>query len=285
MTAPDAAGEIEAAWRQWHARCALARCEPGPAGLLRGFAGSRAISLVRRLGTLARGVQAPEPRDAWHLFEVHLVTTRTREGKRYKDWLFARADAQQGVAVVDTIQGGATLILRDVIRDLVRREARPAGTLAFDAPIHGTEGLTLADLVAGGATPADEASARDLDAIAWKTAVREFDAASRRARIGLCLRALGLPLDGAAVERAAGCRKSSLHAAVREFTTGLAEGVLRDHAAEASGTAHAIAVRALQIARETARAWGKLEKGLAVFFRKVEGASSAVPAHPRETPS
>ena len=284
MTGPDASGEAEAAWRQWHARCALARCEPGPAGVLRGFAATRAASLVRRLGHLAEGVVAPEPRDAWHLFEVHLVTTRTREGKRYKDWLFARAEGRRGQDGIDTIQGGATLILRDVVREMIRREARPFGTASLDAPVPGTEGLRLADLVPSGPTPADEADARELDLIARRTAEREFEAAPRRVRIGLCLRALGLPLDGPAVERAAGCGKSSLHAAVRGFTVGLAAGVLRDHPAETSGTAHEIAVRAVQALRDMAREWGRLEKSLERFFHRVEGAQSFEPSRPRETP-
>lgn len=284
MTGPDPAGVAGAAWGQWHARCALARCEPGPAGVLRSFAGARAASLVRRLGHLAEGAVAPDPRDAWHLFETHLVTTRTREGKRYKDWLFARAAGREGQDRIDTIQGGATLILRDVVREWIHREARPFGTASLDAPVPGTEGLRLSDLVPAGSTTADDVESRDLDAHARRTAGREFAAASRRVRIGLCLRALGLPLDGPAVERAAGCAKSSLHAAVRSFTIGLAEGVLRDHPAEAPGTAHAIAARAVVILRELARDWGRLEKALDRFFHKVEGAPSRDPAHPRETP-
>lgn len=279
---PLPAGAVELAWLQWRTRCALARCDMEPAGILRQFAWTRSASLIRRLGARAEGLATPEPRDAWHLFEVHLVTGRTREGKRYKEWLFARAAGQAGPARVDTIQGGATLILRDVVREMIRRETRPSGTYSLDAPIHGTEGLTLADLVAGGATPADEADARELDAIARRTAARAFETASRRVRIGLCLRALGLSLDGPAVERAAGCGKSSLHAAVRAFTIDLASTVRRSHPSEAPGTAYAIAVRAVQILRESAGEWGRLEKSLVRFFHQVESAPSAVAARPRE---
>ncbi len=285
MTAPDPAGDAGTAWDQWYSRCALARCGPAPAGLLRGFAGARSASLVRRLGHLAEGMAAPDPRDAWHLFETHLVTTRTREGKRYKDWLFARAEGRVGRDRIDTIQGGATLILRDVVREWIRREARPFGTASLDAPIPGTQGLRLADLVPADSCTADEIEARDLDAHAQQTAAREFEAASRRVRIGLCLRALGHPLDGPAVERAAGCGKSSLHAAVRSFTIGLAAGVVRDHPAEAPGTAHAIAGRAVAILRDMARNWGRLEKALEPFFQEMVGAPSRDPGRPRETPT
>jgi len=279
------AGAAEAAWLQWHARCALARCDAEPAGILRQFAWTRSVSLIHRLGTLAEGLAAPAAREAWHLFEVHLVTGRTREGKRYKEWLFARAAGQTGAVRVDTIQGGATLILRDVVRETIRREVRPIGMCSIDAPVHGTEGLTLADLVAGGSSPADDAAAREIEVLAQRTAERMFGLASRRVRIGLCLRELGLSLDGPAVERAAGCCKSSLHTAVRAFTVDLAAAVRDAHPSEVPGTAHAIAARAVQILREMAREWGRLEKSLARFFHQVEGASSAVPAHLRERPS
>lgn len=283
--APAAAGAAEAAWLQWHARCALARCDAEPAGILRHFAWTRSVSLIHRLGTLAEGLAVPAAREAWHLFEVHLVTGRTREGKRYKEWLFARSAGQTGPARLDTIQGGATLILRDVVRETIRREVRPFGTCSIDAPIHGTEGLTLADLVAGGSSPADDAAAREIEVLAQRTAERIFGTASRRVRIGLCLRELGLSLDGPAVERAAGCGKSSLHSAVRIFTTGLAVAVCHAHPSETPDTAHAIAARAMQILRERAREWGRLEKSLARFFLQVEGTSYAAAAHLREKPS
>lgn len=267
---------------QWRARCALARCDAAPAGILLQFAWTRFASLVRRLGALAEGLAVPEPRDAWHLFEVHLVTGRTREGKRYKDWLFARTAGQTGAARVDTIQGGATLILRDVVRETIRREVRPLGMCSLDAPIRGTEGLTMADLVAGGASPADEADAREIETLARRAAAEMFARSTRRVRIGLCLREMGLSLDGPAVERVAGCGKSSLHAAVRAFTTELAAAVRGAHASEPPGTAHAIAARAVQILREKAGEWGRLEKSLARFFRQVEGARSVAPAPLRE---
>lgn len=278
MTAAEPSAE--SAWRQWHARCALTLCEPGPAALLRGFAGKRAASMVRRLGSLAEDVPPPEPRDAWHLFEIHLVTARTREGKRYKDWLFARVGGRSGAEALDAIQGGATLILRDVVRDLIRREARPLGTSSLATPVPGTSGLTLGDLLPGGASPADEAEDRDLDAQARRAAGPRFAAADRRVRVGLCLRALDLPLDGRATERAAGCSKSTLHAALRDFVAGLASAIRQDYATEAAGTAHAIAIRAVRELQGLARDWGRSEKSLARFFHKVEGVRSGGPARP-----
>ncbi|MBM4156868.1 MAG: hypothetical protein FJ221_17855 [Lentisphaerae bacterium] len=267
----------ESAWRQWHARCALTLCDADSAALLRGFAGRRASSMVRRLGRLAEDIPAPEPRDAWHLFETHLVTARTREGKRYKDWLFARVGARSGAEALDAIQGGATLILRDVVREMIRHEARPPDTSSLAAPVPGTNGLTLADLLPGGTSPSDEAEDRDLEALARRAADSRFAAADRRVRVGLCLRALDLPLDGRATERAAGCSKSTLHAAVRDFIAGLAAGVRQTYALEAPGTAHAIAIRAVRELQDLAREWGRSEKSLARFFHKVEGAQSGGP--------
>ena len=284
LTGPDPTFRaVDAAWGQWRARCALAKCDPHPAAVLCRFAGSRTAGILRRLGPAA-GLSVPEDRDAWHLFEVHMVTGRTRQGKRFKEWLFARALGQEGAARVDTLQGGATLIIRSVIREWIRREAPVAGWMSLDAPLPGTDGLNLADLVPSGASPADMAAEADIEILARQVAHRHMNTISRRVCVGLCLRALGFPLDGAAAERAAGCSKTTLHSAVRQFINALAADVLARYRSEAPGTGHAIARRAVQIVREKVVARSRQEKWAARFFHTVKGTALA-PRRSREMPS
>ena len=71
-------------------------------------------------------------------------------------------------------QGGATLILRDALREMIRREARPFGTAALDAPVRGTDGLRLGREPLRVGEIWQELVARDLDRTAadadvWRT--------------------------------------------------------------------------------------------------------------------
>jgi len=83
-------------WCEWKACCALARCANDTRARLAGFAAYRLRIAARRaagMTNLLQGVEARLPSDpelVWHLFESHTVITHTREGKAYKEWLFAR---------------------------------------------------------------------------------------------------------------------------------------------------------------------------------------------------
>lgn len=272
--APTDTTAFLAAWEQWRERCAAGRCDEGVRRRLSSFAGRRAGLWWERVGAGHR-FAPPKPDDAWHRFETHLVTSRTRAGRAYKAWLFARAEGLSGVAWLDAICGSATLVMRDVVRDWFRREMPLPAAVSLNTPVPGTDGLTLADLISGGENPAAAAAARDLDAAAWRLAAGVFAASERPARVGLCLRALGHPLYGPAAERMARCGKTKLNAAVRKFARALAEDAMRTYGGDGRNVAKDVAMRAMTMARDLAVRWGRAEKRMAPAFQIVAGPSRA----------
>lgn len=93
---------------------------------------------------------ASDAEDGWHRFETHLLLKNTRGGKRYKDWLFARAEHVEWHPW-DAIQGGATLLLRDVVREYLRREHAPDRVTSLHRPVGmvGDSNVTLEELLPG----------------------------------------------------------------------------------------------------------------------------------------
>ena len=104
-------------WREWRRRCAIAKCRVETAEALRSYARHRFTYFLMKLADhVAFDVNVPEAAVCWSLLETHLCVARPRSGRRYKEWLFARL-ARTTDDPVDVIQGGATLILRTVVRD------------------------------------------------------------------------------------------------------------------------------------------------------------------------
>jgi hypothetical protein len=161
---------------------------------------------------------APPPVDAWHLLETHFVVATTREGKRYKDWLFARGDGEDSKILHQAIEGGATLIMRDVVREYLRREYSPPFVVSLNMPVSREEvHFTLEDLLPAQADPACEVEIRELGRLARSHAKMFLAEMTRRERVALLGRHLGLSVAHRALEQAAACGKSALSAALREF--------------------------------------------------------------------
>jgi hypothetical protein len=188
---------------------------------LHAFARSR---FERCLARYAAGAEHPVPDDPWHLLEAHLTVSATRGGKRYKDWLFARV-AGSGDPPLDVVQGGASLMMRDVVRDYIRRECAPPSAVSLSRPLveGGERSVTLLDLLPAGLDPACDVCLREYETLAEEHA-REFAAElSQRERIVLIAKSLRLSLAHPAVEQLAGCRKSTLSDAYRDLMQRIAE--------------------------------------------------------------
>jgi hypothetical protein len=270
-------------WMEWKRQCALDLCTPEVRGGLTRFAGDRFRSLLVRLDC---GLSAPAPREAWHLFETHLTVTSTRGGKRYKDWLFARV-ADSADPPVDVIQGGATLILRDVVRNYLRNEAPRTDTLSLDAPAwgEGTGALTFVDLLPDSLDPADEIALRDYEALARKHAADGFAASTRRERVLLLASELGVPFYRKQVEDAAGCRKTALHASYRDLVMRIGRGLTREYADDDSESVLALTLMTLSHMKKAAREWALAEKSFSDLFNMVEaGPDTAGPGHGERIP-
>lgn len=272
-----------ACWIEWKQRCALDLCSAAARTALRSFAGARCQNFARKCRETGRADGAAPPllaaADAWHLLETHLVVKTDAAGKRYKDWLFARVAGRAGQAALDAIQGGATLIMRDVVREHLRREYSPREFTSLNAPLSdGDVPLTLEDILPGGADPADEAGQREIERLAGEHASGFFREMSRRERVALLARELGLSLAHPAVARAAGCGKSMLCAAFRESVTRVAARLLADYGREDLPGVRVLTVRVLDRLTKAVLDWAAISENACAHLFSLAGGSLGVRA-------
>lgn len=206
-------------WEMWYRRCAAARCTRVAQHDLFGFAYNRFRRYLQKFRPL---LISPEATAAWHAFESYLTLGRTRSAKAWKSWLFSRGGASP---TLSCIQGGATLIMRDVVRDYLRREHAPAWMCSLDAPLDNgtgsdTSAVSLADLLPDPADPIAVLEARDLQALVDPILASAKACLSARERIALTVHHAGKALSHRVVTQAVACSKSalynSLHAAMQK---------------------------------------------------------------------
>ncbi len=262
-------------WTEWKKFCARALCPEETQQRLGRFAVSRfGIHLKRHLSVTNLAPadaqrQLPPPEDAWHQFETYAALTQTRQGKRYKDWIFARVQHSDR-SPLDTIQSGATLIIRDVVRAYLRKEYTPRTTVSLDRPI-GDGTVTLGDLLPGFVQNEDSPEATEFDLLAAKHAEALFQTLSRRERVGLLAKYAGVSLESSDVLAAADCGKSTLNQAVRDLMRRLRDGVVREYGDEGHNTIMAFTALMLQHLEQIIYFWKNSEKGLPDSFYGGEG--------------
>ena len=253
-----------AQWSEWQSRCAVAKCGLETAAALRLFGWQRLRHYARAVpGGLAAGNMLPDAAACWHLLETRLATGRTRQGCCYKQWLFARtADATNPL---DAIQGGASLLMRDVTREFLRRECPPPQQVSLDAPIPNTEGrLVFADLLP------DQSALTEVDmddaVVSREIAQSFFEALAVNERVVLLARQLEIPLSHPAVEQASGMRRSGLYKLWRAIHLRLAAVVDRAQPDEDRPGRLQLALRAARHLGDLAFSWGRVEKATAHLF-------------------
>ncbi len=260
-----------AQWQEWHARCALGRCAPETQSALAGFAGRRTrryLALYGKGGAEAsRSIGGPDDREAWHGFETYFYLNRTRAGKSYKDWLAARGTEASPAA----IESGAALLLRDVVRERLRREAAPRHARSLQEPLPGADAdpdcaLTLEDLLPSPSDPAGDADRRDLEHLAVRVADAVFHDLSLRERMALLAREHGLSCAHPAALRAAGCGKTVLAKAFHSALRRTADGARRTCPGEPPCVLAALSVAAFAAVNERIRDWDRAENHLSQFL-------------------
>ncbi len=205
----------EAAWREWKMLCALDLCSKSAVDHLLRFGVRRFRRYVNRVhGHRSDSRSAPmlDARDAWHRFEVYLAVNKSRAGKRYKDWLFNRA-RHESVRWEQVVEAGATLLMRDVVRDYLRREHAAPWMRSLQEPLCNVQGykVTLEDLLPGTFDPSCEVEKREVEAMAERLASDLLPELSLREQIAIFARASGIPVSDPDILNAAGCGKSVLN--------------------------------------------------------------------------
>jgi len=267
-----------ACWTEWKQACAVALCGEESQRELHAFAHSRFRVFLRRYAsrTNARPLSPPatgiDPPDAWHLFETHLVVKSTRRGKRYKDWLFARTEHSSDPPL-DVVQGGASLIMRDVVREHLRREYSPSSMVSLQQPITDTQGtpLTVEDLLPGSPGPDDDILQRECEQLAERHAREECESMPPREKVAVLAKTLGLPLTHPAVMELAGCRKSVLSTTYRGVLERLALRLQRVYHEEDGETVLMLTLLTTNEIKREILSWGASEPSCAQLFRVVEG--------------
>jgi hypothetical protein len=254
-------------WREWRTTCALAACSDAARCELSAFAVSRFRRMLRQCARTCRAdgslPQMPTPAEVCHLFETYFLVRGTSGGKRYKDWLFGRV-APGDADPANAVHGGAALIVREAVREYVRRETPPDNVVSLDAPLGGdTEGLTLADLLPAAPDPRNDLEGREYDRLSRRHAEDIFGGMTLRERIAVLAKSLGVSLAHREVARAAGCRKSVLSAAFQQFVACAAEGVRRLHAAEDVEALRALTALTFHHVRDFVVSWAGTNKACA----------------------
>jgi len=225
------------AWREWHRRCALDLCSECARRELAGFALARFRKYARgyaaRTNSDAAGIAGLTEREAWHRFETHLLVTNTREGKAYKEWLMARGHGSDA-ARRELIESGASLIMREVVREHIRTECSPATVVSLDAPFPGTGSgnVPFAEFLPGGIDPSETAAIREMEKLARRHASEILAQIDRREKAALLARASRRSFGDPSVRKAAGCGKSRLKEIYGELVEKIAAKLRLEHPGE-----------------------------------------------------
>ncbi len=216
------------------------------------------------------GIGAPEEYGR-SVVELQVGMNRRRDGKSYKDWLFARGTdpAAPGGPTLPALESGVSLLLRDVVRERLRRERAPARVRSLQEPVAGTggaEAVTLEDLLPGGFDTAGEVERRDVERLADRLAEAVSAALSRRERVALLTRERGLSCAHPAVLKAAGCGKTALAEAAHSALRAVAGQVQRAIPREPASARAALSVAVFEAVRRRIRTWDQAENPLAGFL-------------------
>jgi len=259
---------------EWKAQCALDLCSGDTQDHLRGFGYRHFRHLARRFAnttnTQDAEVLTPSAAEAWQRFESHLAVKATQEGKRYKDWLFDRT-RQSTDPAISVLEGGAALLMRDVVREILRREHSGSGTVSMNAPIVGDGSLSLEDLLPGGISPADDAARREFEDLGRQHAETFIPDMRYREKVAALARALGVPFSHPAVEIAANCRKSMVSLAYRELTERLSAHIAQQYPDDDRESVLLVTLVCLDEVHQRLLEWGKSEMRVADLFNVLGG--------------
>ncbi len=203
------------AWQEWQTLCAVDLCRESVSAQLGQFARIRFEQNLERVG-VSGGAHAVGGERAFHLFETFFRVGSGRRGKRYKKWLFARASGLKGEARLRCIEAGASLLMREVVREQLRRERAGPFMRSLEAPLSSEGDLTLEDLLPDPSPPSDALCRDEWEALARSVADGWFAKLDRRERLLVLAREYGISFSEPLLLTGAGGSRSQLHASYAE---------------------------------------------------------------------
>ena len=262
-------------WLLWKEKCALALCPKNTQAELRRFVQARFSRYIASYAAAYRGLETealfPTPEQSWHWMETYFQLHRSRQGKSYKDWLFARASIGAAPAA-ESIESGISLLLRDVVRERLRSEYPSAQTLSLStrtsAP--GRSSLSVDELLPCSADTLDEVETADISGQAARLTQTVFNDLSLRQRIAILGREMGLPLSRPALLKAASCAKSALSAAHEKALLAVARHAADAWPSEPQDMRARLAIALFDSVRQRIFIWASVENGLPEFLTIVK---------------
>ena len=261
-------------WLEWKDRCAIGLCTGPVQSELRNFAEIHFTLYLRRYAYRTNSLCEQTDLaggDAWHLFETYLTVRNTRQGKKYKDWLFDRMPGTERDDL-EALAGGAALLMRDAAREHLRREYASSDMVSLNSPRGGPDetGLTLEDLLPGAIDPIDEVATREFKRLATMHAQEFFTKMNLREKVAFLAKDIGISLAHREVEKAAGCRKSVLNQSYQDFILNTARWMKKNYSTEDSEAVKVLTLMTLQEVKEIVRKWAGSSADISRFFSIAE---------------
>jgi hypothetical protein len=264
-------------WQEWKDRCALALCGEDARRLLPGFVLARFSHFAHAYAATTNAGAAsgliPSSSEAWHRFETHFQLHDSPGGKKYKEWLFAGMETR-GYSAQESVEAGASLLIRDVVREYLRKEHSSRRMVSMSQGVLCCPGeretLSVEDLLPGTVDTMRAVEDRDLGALARSDAEWAFAGLDRRERIALLTHAAGLSLAHPEAVKAAGCGRSTLNAAFHGALNGIAACVRERHPREAASVQASLACLVFEHVNRLVLLWGRLENDCASLCKETE---------------
>ncbi|MEI6970438.1 MAG: hypothetical protein WCL44_02890 [bacterium] len=269
-------------WLAWRDKGALALCPSAMQTALQTFVHGRFCRYARQYAPAfsADGAASLPQQDCWHWFETYFQLHPNRQGRSYKEWLFARRGGGNSMTIADDVESGVSLLLRDVVRDYLRREHSNSRVFSLDAGAGAGEdgaALSVKDLLPDELDTTDEVERREFEEIAAGLADSVIGALGYRERLALLGREVGLSLANPVILRLAGCGKSILavaHRSALKIVAGCVAGAFPDEPEETKAT---LTVAVFDIVKGRLVAWAKSEESISCLFNLAGVKASGMP--------
>jgi hypothetical protein len=207
-------------WMQWKERCALGLCEVLRADRLAAYAHSQfkshAGKLPEHFGPGRKALSNTDGKTAFHYLETFCLTRNPKVsalGKDYKEWIFLRLKTLPEGTPLSIVEKGASLVLRDAVRQLAAKELNP---FPEDSGV-GDDGFPSEQQLPDPRVEELGATYRAHAEEAGRQASRLFPGLTGRERELLVVRHRGLHFNDPGVVEICGVRKSQLFAKAREL--------------------------------------------------------------------
>lgn len=266
-------------WTEWKERCAVALCSADTQHTLLAFGGMRFRTLAQRCLSHVNvddveKVMLPD-RDAWHLLETHMTLSRSSNGKAYKAWLFDRT-AGTPDSPFDVVQGGATLLMRWVVREHLRQEYSPADHVSANRTRASDEGAPIEEAwLPADSNTHDAIAQREIEHIAMQEATACFDRLAERARLIVAARRMHIPFTSPPLLALANCSNSAMSYTFRKEMSQLLKQIATDYTGEDRATQVEIALLTFDGLADRCVAWALASER----YGPILSAQSPAPAH------